>query len=84
MLLPVNRLVQQSVVRYLAPLVSSFPNHHLAYCGVTGCQNDLNFVSARHLTTSTGSMSSSKFPVSNKYKGLEKNVWLFHLFLFYL
>lgn len=71
MLLPVNRLAQQSVVRYLAPLVSSFTNHRLA----TGCQNDLNFASPRHLSTSNFAMSSSKFSVSDKYKGLEKNVW---------
>lgn len=73
MLVPVNRLGQQSVVRYLAPVISSY---RLQTRQATAEQPQGNIVStARLLSTTLSRMSSSKFSLASKYKGLEKNVW---------
>lgn len=74
MLLSAISLRQQSVVRYLVPLVKDIPNPRRL-----GAAIDLGDSSyfAKHFSHSTSAMNSSKFHLSQKYKGLEKNVWYF-------
>jgi hypothetical protein len=81
MLLSTISVRQQSVVRYLVPLVTDFSNQQsqrLAGSRATGHHN--NFTPVRHLSHSAFTMSSSKFQLANKYKGLEKNVWYVDMF----
>ena len=73
MLLSTISVRQQSVVRYLVPLVTDFSNHQQRLASATGHHN--YFAPVRHFSLSAFTMSSSKFQLSSKYKGLEKNVW---------
>ena len=40
-------------------------------------------LTTRNISTSSAVMSSSKFQLADKYKGLEKNVWYIKLTFFY-
>lgn len=63
---PIIRFQQQSV-RYLNPLLSTNRSRLSQW-------NSAN--SSRFLSTTICTMSSSKFDTAEKYKGLEKNVWV--------
>ncbi|XP_046443032.1 kynurenine aminotransferase-like [Daphnia pulex] len=77
MLLSTISVRQQSLVRYLVPLATDFSNQQQQQQRrATGHHKNFTPVISRQFSHSAFTMSSSKHQLSNKYKGLEKNVWV--------
>jgi hypothetical protein len=80
MLLSTISVRQQSLVRYLVPLATDFSNQQQQQRRATGHHKNFTPVISRQFSHSAFTMSSSKHQLSNKYKGLEKNVWYVSMF----